>query len=131
MASCCFQVTTEKGVSSQGHGCCLGDDNPFLSTTQKWTAEFKSGKESLEEGTSSGGSSTASTEENIDRVHYTVMGDRQLTIYGIVNAINISHDRFETSLHNGHGMTIFFCSEGATSYDTLSKTHRLSTSQKI
>ena len=55
----------------------LGDDAPALSTVKKWAAEFKRGRESLEDDPRSGRSSTATTQENIDRIHQIVMNDRR------------------------------------------------------
>lgn len=45
------------------------------------------------------------TEENIDRAHYVMVYDRQLTVNQINNAINISHERTENILHNKLGVT--------------------------
>ena len=54
----------------------LEDDAPALSTVKEWAAEFKTGKESLEDDLRSGRPSTATTQENIDRIHQMVMNDR-------------------------------------------------------
>ena len=50
----------------------LGDDAPALSTVKKWAAEFKRRRESLEGYPRSGRPSTATTQENIDRIHQIV-----------------------------------------------------------
>ena len=50
----------------------LGDDAPALSTVKKWAAEFKRGRESLEDDPRSGRPSTITTQENIDRIHQMV-----------------------------------------------------------
>ena len=83
----------------------LGDDAPALSTTQKWAAEFKRGRQSLEDDPRSGCPATATSEENIDRVHLMVMDDRRLTVSHIANAIGISHERVENILHKELGMS--------------------------
>ena len=54
----------------------LGDDAPVLSTAKKWAAEFKRGRESFEDDPRSGRLSTATTQENIDRIHLMVMNER-------------------------------------------------------
>ena len=54
----------------------LGNDTSALSTAKKWTAEFKRGRESLEDDPRSGHSSTATTQENINHIHRMVMNDR-------------------------------------------------------
>lgn len=46
----------------------LGDDTLALSTVQKWAAEFRRGKENLEDDLKSGHPANATTEENIDHV---------------------------------------------------------------
>ena len=57
----------------------LGDDGPALSTVKNWAAEFKTGKESLEDDSRSGCPASATTQENINCVHHMVMDDRCLT----------------------------------------------------
>ncbi|XP_030588657.1 histone-lysine N-methyltransferase SETMAR-like [Archocentrus centrarchus] len=83
----------------------LGDDAPALSTVQKWAAEFKRGRESLEDDQRSGRPVTATTRENIDRVHHMVMDDSRLTVNQIANAVGISRERVENILHNELGMS--------------------------
>uniref|UniRef100_A0A3Q0T381 Mos1 transposase HTH domain-containing protein n=1 Tax=Amphilophus citrinellus TaxID=61819 RepID=A0A3Q0T381_AMPCI len=83
----------------------LGDDAPALSTVQKWAAEFKRGRESLEDDPRSGRPVTATTRENIDRVHHMVMDDSRLTVNQIANAVGISRERVENILHNELGMS--------------------------
>ena len=58
----------------------LGDDAPALSTVKKWATEFKWGRESLEDDLRSGRPSTATTQENIARIHQMIMNGRRLTI---------------------------------------------------
>ena len=76
-----------------------------LSTVKKWAAEFKRGRESLEDDPRSGRSSTATTQENIDHIHQMVMNDRRLTISHLANVISISCERVENILHNELGMS--------------------------
>ena len=58
----------------------LGADAPALSTVKKWASEFTKGRGSLEDDPRSGCPATATTQENIVRVHHTVMYDRRLTV---------------------------------------------------
>ena len=83
----------------------LGDDALALSTVKKWAAEFKRGRESLEDDSKSERPSTATTQENIDRIHQMVMNDRRLTISHLANVISISRKRVENILHNKLGMS--------------------------
>ena len=68
----------------------LGDDATALSTVKKWAAEFKRGRESLEDDPRSGRPSSVTTQENIDRIHQMVMNDKQLTISHLAYVISIS-----------------------------------------
>ena len=54
----------------------LRDDAPALSTLKKWAAEFKRGRESLEDDLRPGHPSTATTQENIDHIYQMVVNDR-------------------------------------------------------
>ena len=72
---------------------------------KKWAAEFKRGKESLEDDPRSGCPSPASTQENIDCIHQMVMNDRRLTISHLADVISISHKRVENIFHNKLGMS--------------------------
>ena len=83
----------------------LGDDAPALLTVKKLAVEFKRGRESLEDDSRSGRPSTATTQENIDRIHQMVMNDRRLTISHLANVISISCERVENILHNELGMS--------------------------
>ena len=83
----------------------MGDDAPALSTVKKWAAEFKRGRESLEDDPRSGRPASASTQENIDRVHHMVMDDRRLTVNQIADAVAISRERVENILHKELGMS--------------------------
>ena len=58
----------------------LGDDAPALLNVQKWTAEFKRGRESLEDDPTSGRPASATNQENIEYVHLMVMDDRRLAV---------------------------------------------------
>ena len=66
----------------------LGDDAPALSTVKKWAAEFKMGRESLKDDPRSERPSTATTHENIDRIHQMLMNDKRLTISHLANVTN-------------------------------------------
>ena len=76
-----------------------------LSTVKKWAAELKWGRESLEADPRSGHSSTATLQENIDRIHQMVMNKGRLTISDLTNVISISREQVENILHNELGMS--------------------------
>ena len=83
----------------------LGDDAPALSTVKKWAAEFKKGRESLEDDPRSGHPASATTQKNIDHVYHMVMDDRCLTVNQIAYAVAIFHERVENILHQELGMS--------------------------
>lgn len=60
---------------------------------QKWTVEVTRGREYLEDDPRSGRPLTATSVENIGRVHHMLMNDRRLT------------ERVENIAHNELGMT--------------------------
>ena len=68
----------------------LGDDAPAFSTVKKWVADFKKGRESLEDDPKEGRPSTATTQKNIGCIHQMVMNDRRLTVNHIANVMNIT-----------------------------------------
>ena len=83
----------------------LGDGAPALSTVQKWAAEFKRGRESLEDDPRPGRPVTATTQENVDHVHHMVMDDRRITVNQVASSVGISRERVENILHNELGMS--------------------------
>ena len=54
----------------------LGYNAPGLSTVQKWAAEFKRGRKSLEDDPRSGQTAIATTRDIIDRVYQIVMSEK-------------------------------------------------------
>ncbi|KAF7239972.1 Dynein heavy chain 6, axonemal [Varanus komodoensis] len=68
---------SESGKSKKKHsrrdgGCLPG---PSLSTVQKWSSEFKRGRESIEDDPRSGGPVTATTKENVKKIEKLVLED--------------------------------------------------------
>ena len=57
---------------------------------KRWAAEFKRGTEGLEDGPRSGRPSTATTQENTNRIHHVVMNHKRLTVNHIANVMTIS-----------------------------------------
>ena len=83
----------------------LEDNARALSIVKKWAAEFKRGRERLEDDPRSGRPSMATTQEIIDRIHQMVMNDRRLTINYLASVISISRERVENILRNELGMS--------------------------
>ena len=53
----------------------LGKESPSYTTLKKWAAEFKKGRESVEDDGRSGRPQNATTDENVMVVHTLVMCD--------------------------------------------------------
>ena len=56
----------------------------------KWAAEFKSGRESIEDDEKSGRPKDATTDENVEIVDNLVMCDRRRDLRGIASEVGIS-----------------------------------------
>ena len=64
--------------------------SPLLnSTLKKWTAEFKRGKESIEDDERSGHLKDATTDENVEIVHNLVMCDRRPDLRSIASEVGL------------------------------------------
>ena len=63
----------------------LGKESPSYSTVKKWAAEFKKGRESVEEDGRSGGPKDGTADENIKVVHTLVMCDRRRDLRSIAS----------------------------------------------
>ena len=105
----CYQKFAEKRICPEEvHAemvATLRDDAPALSTVKKWATEFKRDRKSFEDDSRSGRPSTATIQENIDRIHQMVMDDKRLTFNHRANAMSISHERVENILHKKLGVS--------------------------
>ena len=77
-----------------------------LSTVKKRAAQFKRGRESLENDSRSGRPSMATTQKNIDCIYQMVKDDKRSTVNHIANAMSISSEQVENILHKVLGMSI-------------------------
>ena len=55
-----------------------GDSAPLFTTVKFWAAEFKRGRKSLGDDERSGRPKTATTDEDIAKVHQMVIDDRRI-----------------------------------------------------
>jgi len=82
----------------------LGDSSPSFSTIKKWAAEFKRGRTSIQDDERSGRPKTATTEENVAKIHNAILSDRRLKIRELAEMSKISADRVHCILHDILGM---------------------------
>ena len=71
----CKKGMTPKGIY-EDFMKTLENESPSYSTVKKWDAEFKRGRESIENDAKSGRPKDATTDENVEIVHNPVMCDR-------------------------------------------------------
>ena len=65
-------------------------ESPSYSTVKEWTAEFKRGRESVEDDGRSGRPKDATADENVKVMHTLVMCDRRRDLGSIASEVGIS-----------------------------------------
>ena len=83
----------------------LGNESLSYSTVKKWAAEFKRGRESIEDDARSGRPKDATTDENVETVHNLVMCDRRRDLRCIASKVGISFWAVQTILTDILGMS--------------------------
>ena len=71
----------------------LGKDAPSYATVKRWVAEFKCGRQSLEDDPRPGRPVSVAMPEMVNKVHDTVMTDRPVTERYIARTVGISQER--------------------------------------
>ncbi|KAJ0179112.1 hypothetical protein K1T71_004824 [Dendrolimus kikuchii] len=69
------------------------DSAPSFTTVKFWAAEFKYGRKSLGDDERSGRPKTATTAENIAKVHQMVLDDCRIKVREIAEVMNMSKER--------------------------------------
>ena len=72
---------------------------------KKWDAEFKCGRESLEDDPRKRRPVTVTTQETIAKIHDIIMADRRVTEYYTATELGISLDHIHVDIHNKHHMS--------------------------
>lgn len=85
----------------------LGESAPSYTTVKKWVAEFKRGRESIEDDPRSGRPTTSTTPENIHKVCDLILENRRLTIKEIADTIGISYERTQNIIINELGFYMY------------------------
>ena len=70
-----------------------------------WAAEFKRGRESVEDDRRSGHPKDATTDENVKVLHTLVMGDRRRDLQSIANEVSISFGAVQSILTDILGLS--------------------------
>jgi hypothetical protein len=83
----------------------LGESALSYTRVKKWVAEFKRGRESIEDDPRSSRPTTATTEENIAKVCDFIMGDRRLSIREIADTMVNSYERTQNIIANELGFS--------------------------
>ncbi|XP_065658445.1 histone-lysine N-methyltransferase SETMAR-like [Hydra vulgaris] len=81
-----------------------GDSAPSFTTVKFWAAEFKCDCQSLGDDEHSGCPKTATTDENIAKVHQLVLDNRRIKVREIAEVMNISKERVCHILHENLSM---------------------------
>ena len=76
----------------------LGKAVPSYATVKRWVAEFKCGRQSLEDDPRPGRPVNVATPEMVNKVHDIVMTDRQVTERYIASTVGISQERVHSIL---------------------------------
>ena len=76
----------------------LGKNAPSYATVKRWVAEFKCGRQSLEDDPHPGRPVTVATPEMVNKVHDIVMTDRRVTERYIASTVGISQERVHSIL---------------------------------
>ena len=82
----------------------LGKESPSYSS-EKWAAEFKRGREGIEDDGRSGRPKDATADENVKVVHTLVMSDRRRDLRSIASEVAISFGAVQSILSDILGMS--------------------------
>ena len=69
-----------------------GDSSPSMATVRSLFNEFQRGRTSIFDGSRPGAPKTATTKDNVKKIHDLVLTDRRLRVYEIVETVGISKD---------------------------------------
>lgn len=76
------------------------DSAPSLSTVQKWSSEFKRGRESIEDDPRPGGPVSATSDENVKKVEKLVLEDARIKLQTLAEMTSLSVGTIHTIMHD-------------------------------
>ena len=101
-------LTKEDAKAKKIHWCMAdvyGDSSPKYSTVAKWSAEFKHGRDSLEDDPRPGRPADVISHEMIDRVERLVLNNRRIKVAELASECGISNGSVYTIIHEHLGMS--------------------------
>ena len=81
------------------------DSSPKYSTAAKWSADFKRGRDSVEDGPRPGCPADVISQEMIDRVERLVLNNRRIKVAELASECGISNGSVYTIIHEHLGMS--------------------------
>lgn len=106
------------------------ENAPSLSTVKKWAAEFKRGRQSLEDDPRSGRPTSSTSTETATAVEQIVLNDRRVKAADIALALGISKASVLTIIHEHLGMSKVCARWVPKMLSTLQKSDRVETSRQ-
>ena len=82
-----------------------GDSSPKYSTVAKWSAEFKRGRDSLEDDSRPGRPADVISQEMIDRIERLVLNNHPINVAELASECGISYGSVYTIIHEHLGMS--------------------------
>ena len=101
-------LTKEGAKAKEIHPCMAdvyGDSSPNYSTVAKLSAEFKRGRDSLEDDPRPGHPADVISQEVIDRVERLVLNNRRIKVAKLASECGISNGSVYTIIHEHLGMS--------------------------
>ena len=96
-------LTKEGAKAKEIHWCMAdvygGDSSPKYSTVAKWSAEFKRGRDSLEDDTRPGHPADVISQEMIDCVERLMLNNRIIRVAELASECGISNGSVSTIIH--------------------------------
>ena len=91
-------------IEKELHGV-YGDSTPPYRTIAWWVAEFKRGRDNLEDDPRSGRPATAVTEENVERAENLVKENRRIKLKELEATLGIGRPAIVSILHEHLGLS--------------------------